>query len=62
MVITEEKRRKWFQSLPPDEKYATCEYCRHYKGTHCEKHVRRNRVVERCSLYEFDAGRVPPKG
>ena len=32
--------------------FQTCEYCRHYTGTHCRKHIKRNRVYERCQLWE----------
>lgn len=32
--------------------FRTCEYCKHYTGTHCRKHVKRNRVYERCQFWE----------
>jgi hypothetical protein len=41
----------------PKEKYKTCEYCQYYKGTHCEKRIKRNRVFERCQYYSYDKNR-----
>lgn len=49
-------RLKPFKPTVPDQ-FKTCEYCIHYKGTHCSKHIKRNRVFERCSHFEFDESR-----
>jgi hypothetical protein len=44
----------------PTEEFKTCEYCYYYKGTHCEKHIKRNRVFERCQYYSFEKNRGKP--
>ena len=46
------------KKIPKDERFKTCEYCRFYNGIYCEKHIRRNRVLECCAYFEFAEERV----
>jgi hypothetical protein len=41
----------------PKEEFKTCEYCLYYKGIHCEKNIKRNRIYERSQYYSFDKNR-----